>query len=118
VDLLRHEARGPHGLVDFLMVEMMAWARDQGYARFNLGMAPLAGLEGRPLGPLWSRAGAFIFNRGGPFQNLRGLRQYKARFLPDWRPRYLAAPGGLMLPRVLGDVAALISGEAQVPATR
>jgi len=29
---------------------------------------------------------------------------------PEWSPRYLAALGGLALPRVIADVAALISG--------
>jgi phosphatidylglycerol lysyltransferase len=27
-----------------------------------------------------------------------------------WEPRYLASPGGVVLPRVLANVAALISG--------
>jgi phosphatidylglycerol lysyltransferase len=110
IDLMRHVAGVPAALIDFFLVEMLAWARDQGYARFNLGLAPLAGLEAKPLGPLWSRAGIFIFNRGGAFPDLRGLRQNKARFLPEWRPKYIAAPGGLALPRVLQDVAALIGG--------
>jgi phosphatidylglycerol lysyltransferase len=100
-------------MLDYFMVEMLGWARDQGFARFNLGLAPLAGLEAKPLGPLWSRAGVFIFNRGGAFPDLRGLRQNKARYLPDWRAKYIATPGGMALPRVLQDVAALISGREE-----
>ena len=40
----------------------------------------------------------------------RGLRGYKEKFNPLWRPRYLAVPGGLSLPRTLADIGALISG--------
>ncbi|MFO1060418.1 MAG: bifunctional lysylphosphatidylglycerol flippase/synthetase MprF [Dongiaceae bacterium] len=116
LDLMRSLPGTPPVLLDLLVVDSVAWARDQGYARFNLGLAPPAGLEGRPLGPLWSRAGAEIFNRGGPFDDFRRLRQYKARFQPQWRPKYLCAPGGLALPRVLADAAQLIAGEGRSPA--
>jgi phosphatidylglycerol lysyltransferase len=115
LDLIRSLPGTSPALLDLLVVDSVAWAREQGYARFNLGLAPPAGLEGRPLGPLWSRAGAVIFNRGGPFDDFRRLRQYKARFQPHWRPKYLCAPGGLALPRVLADAAQLIAGEARAP---
>jgi phosphatidylglycerol lysyltransferase len=36
--------------------------------------------------------------------------RFKAKFAPVWEPRYLAAPGGFALPRVLGDATLLISG--------
>ena len=35
----------PAGLMDYLFVELMLWGSRQGYRWFNLGMAPLAGLE-------------------------------------------------------------------------
>ena len=34
----------------------------------------------------------------------------KEKFKPVWEPHYLAYPGGLRLPRVLADVAALVAG--------
>jgi phosphatidylglycerol lysyltransferase len=73
-------------------------------------MAPLAGLERRALAPLWSRLGAFAYRHGEHFYNFQGLREYKAKFTPIWEPRYIASPGGAALPRVLANVAALISG--------
>jgi len=66
-------------------------------------------LEDRALAPLWSRLGARVYRHGEYFYNFQGLRQYKEKFAPEWRPRYLAAPGGLHLPRVLANVAALVS---------
>jgi len=96
--------------MDYLFIRMLLWAKGQGYSVFNLGVAPLSGLETRPLAPLWQRFGAMIFRSGETFYNFRGLRQYKQKFSPEWQPVYLACPGGLAPARVLTDVTALISG--------
>jgi len=97
-------------LVLIVILELMTWGKEHGYQQFNLGMAPLSGLESRALAPIWNRAGALIFRQGEQFYNFRGLRQYKEKFDPVWEPRYLASPGGLVLPRVLANTTALISG--------
>ncbi len=110
VDLMRFGADAPRSAMDFLFVELMLWGRAQGYEWFNLGMAPLAGLEQHPLAPAWHRVGNFVFRHGEHFYNFEGLRHYKAKFLPTWEPRYLVAPGGTALPRILLDVSALIAG--------
>jgi phosphatidylglycerol lysyltransferase len=110
VDLMRHAPDAPHGVMEYLFAELMLWGKAQGYRAFSFGMAPLSGLEDRTLAPLWNRAGAFLFRHGEHFYNFRGLRQYKAKFDPVWEPRYLASPGGLALPRILANVAALVSG--------
>ncbi|MBF5045975.1 bifunctional lysylphosphatidylglycerol flippase/synthetase MprF [Aggregicoccus sp. 17bor-14] len=109
VDLMRHLPHAPRGCMEFLFVELMLWGRAQGYARFNLGMAPFSGLEGHALAPLWHRLGNLLFQHGEHFYNFQGLRQYKEKFDPVWTPRYLAYPGALALPRVLTHVAALVS---------
>jgi phosphatidylglycerol lysyltransferase len=109
IDLMRHVADAPSVIMDYLFVELMLWGREQGYRWFNLGMAPLSGLEARAIAPLWSRLGTLVYRHGEHFYNFQGLRLYKEKFDPVWEPRYLACPGGLALPRVLADVAALIS---------
>lgn len=110
VDLMRHSSAAPNGTMDFLFIELMLWGRTQGYRWFNLGMAPLAGLEAHRLAPAWHKIGRFIYRHGADFYNFEGLRQYKEKFRPEWRPRYLAAPGRLALPRVFFDVTTLVSG--------
>ncbi len=110
VDLMRHAKDAPAGIMEYLFLELMLWAKAEGYQRFALGMVPLAGLEQRRLAPLWTQAGAFLFRYGEHFYNFKGLRHFKAKFDPVWEPRYLVAPGGFALPRVLGDVTLLISG--------
>jgi len=73
-------------------------------------MAPLSGLETHELAPVWNRIGGFIYRHGEHFYNFQGLRRYKEKFDPVWEPRYLAAPGGIALPKILLDVAGLIGG--------
>jgi len=110
VDLMRYSPHAPDGAMEYLFIELMLWGAQQGYEWFNLGMAPLSGIEARALGPLWNRVNALLFRHGEHFYNFQGLRAYKEKFDPQWSPRYLAAPGGLVLPRVLADLSALISG--------
>jgi phosphatidylglycerol lysyltransferase len=110
IDLMRYDDRAPKGVMDYLFAELMLWGRDQGFAWFNLGMAPLSGLETHQLAPLWHRVGGLVFRHAEDFYNFEGLRHYKEKFDPIWRPRYLASPGGLALPRVFIDASVLISG--------
>jgi phosphatidylglycerol lysyltransferase len=109
-DLMRHSTAAPPGVMEYLFLKLMQWGQGEGYRWCNLGMAPLAGLESRALAPLWHRLGALAYLYGEPFYNFQGLRQFKQKFDPDWRPKYLVCPGGLLVPRVLANVASLVSG--------
>ena len=110
VDLMRHHPDAPNGVMDYLFVRCAQWAKDQGLASFDLGMAPLAGLEDRRIAPVFARVGALVFDEGGALYGFQGLRSYKAKFAPDWRPRFIAAPVSTPLPLALLDVALLSSG--------
>lgn len=109
-DLMRHAADAPGGVMDFMFINLIAWAAEQGYRWFNIGMAPLSGLENRAIAPIWNRVGALTYRFGENFYNFQGLRQYKEKFDPIWEPTYIASPGGLALPRILTNLATLISG--------
>jgi len=110
VDLMRYLPDAADGIMEYLFIRLMLWGKEQGYRWFNLGMAPFSGLENRALAPLWNRLGAFVFRYGEHFYNFQGLRQYKEKFDPQWRPKYLASPGGLALPQIFANLATLISG--------
>jgi phosphatidylglycerol lysyltransferase len=110
VDLMRYNAAAPKGVVDFMLIECMLWGRAQGFRWFNLGMAPLSGLEEHALAPAWHKLGRMVQRYGETFYNFEGLRKFKEKFNPVWRPRYLAAPDGLAMAGALLDVTALISG--------
>lgn len=110
MDLMRYGADGPKNVMDFLFVELLGWARAEGYRVFEFGVAPLAGLEARPLSPLFSRIGRAVFDNAERFYNFQGVRRYKDKYDPEWEPRYVAAPQGWHIPFVLADVGLLSSG--------
>jgi phosphatidylglycerol lysyltransferase len=110
VDLMRYNDLAPKGIVDYMLIECMLWGRAQGFHWFNLGMAPLSGLEEHALAPTWHKLGRIVQRYGETFYNFGGLRKFKEKFDPVWRPRYLAAPDGLAMAGALLDVTALISG--------
>ncbi|HKJ92863.1 MAG TPA: bifunctional lysylphosphatidylglycerol flippase/synthetase MprF [Longimicrobiales bacterium] len=110
IDLMRYGQEAPANVMEYLFLRLMLWGREHGYHWFNLGMAPLSGMEWRPMAPLWNRVSATVFRFGEHFYNFQGLREYKEKFDPVWEPRYLASPGGFAFPRILTNVATLISG--------
>ena len=110
VDLMRHLPDAPNSVMEYLFIELMLWGQQEGYRWFNLGMAPLSGMDSRESAPLWHKLGHFVSQHGEYFYNFRGLRQFKEKFNPVWRPKYLACPAGLGLPRILADIGALMSG--------
>lgn len=110
VDLMRYRPGRNNGIMDYLFIEAMRIGAREGFLWFNLGMAPLSGLEDRGDAPLWSRMGALAFAHGELFYHFKGLRKYKEKFSPVWEPRYLAVPSTLSLPGSLANVALLISG--------
>lgn len=114
VDLLRQAADAPPGVLDYLLLKVMQHGASAGYPWLNLGMAPLSGIATAALVPLPRPIAARVFTHGERFYQLQGLRAFKEKFAPVWRPRYLASPGGLALPLVLANVTRLIArGPAQ-----
>jgi phosphatidylglycerol lysyltransferase len=110
MDLMRYADDAPRGIMDYLFVELIEWGRKERYLAFDFGMAPLAGLEDRPLAPVLSRVGALIFERGEEIYNFQGVRAYKGKYHPVWRPRYVAAPNRWATPLILADLSLLTSG--------
>jgi len=110
IDLMRYFPDRASGMMEFMFIELMLYYRELGAQDFNLGMAPLAGLEARRGTRLWTRFGALLFRHGGTFYNFEGLRAFKQKFQPEWRARYMAIPGNTLPLVVIKDVTMLISG--------
>ncbi|HUQ35635.1 MAG TPA: bifunctional lysylphosphatidylglycerol flippase/synthetase MprF [Aestuariivirga sp.] len=110
MDLMRYEPDSPNGVMEFTMVALVLWGRDQGYKWFNLGVAPLSGLVGQTNTPLWNKLGNTIFHFGNEFYNFEGLYHYKNKFEPVWQPKYLVVPRNAQAAPALLAVTSIISG--------
>jgi phosphatidylglycerol lysyltransferase len=110
LDLMRYLHGTESSVMEYLFIQLFLWGKANGYQTFDLGMAPLSGLQNRTLAPLWHRLGSLIFLYGNPIYRLQGLRQYKEKFKPTWHPMYIASAGGLALPETLLNLISLISG--------
>jgi phosphatidylglycerol lysyltransferase len=110
MDLMRYANAAPKNIMDYLFVELIAWGRTEGYTAFEFGMAPLAGLEDRPLAPIMSRVGKLLFERGEEIYNFQGVRKYKDKYDPLWQPRYIATSNKWAIPLMMADVGLLSSG--------
>jgi phosphatidylglycerol lysyltransferase len=79
-------------------------------AGFHWAKVPLAGLERRPLAPLWHKLGTAIFHLGGKFDNFESLYDYKAKFNHRLAARRcLVASVSLAAPSILMTVIRLNS---------
>jgi phosphatidylglycerol lysyltransferase len=110
IDLMRYADDAPKDVMDFLFVELIDWGRRAGFQAFEFGMAPLSGLDDRPLAPIMSRVGRLLFERGEDIYNFQGVRRFKDKYDPLWSPRYIAAARKWAIPILLADVGLLSSG--------
>lgn len=113
VDLMRYLPEEASGLMEYMFLSLIEHFKAKGALEFSLGTAPLSGLSERSVARSWNRFGRLIYRHGGAFYNFEGLRTFKQKFQPDWRPRYLALPPNVSPMRVMGDVALLIAGSAR-----
>jgi phosphatidylglycerol lysyltransferase len=94
IDMMRHRADVPHGIMDFLFDSMLCTLHEQGFRQFDLGLAPLAGVGEQPGSTTEERVVRQLFDLLGRFFPMAGLRAYKAKFDPEWEDRFLVYQGG------------------------
>lgn len=110
LDLFRYREGAPDRIADFMVTELIQWGSRQGYSRFNLGLAPLSGMEEQEVTPGWSKVAELIYTYGGNVHDFKEVRAYKSRFSPVWEPKYLVCPGGLAVAGVVSSLASVITG--------
>lgn len=100
IDLMRRRAQAPNGVMDYLLIHVMLRARELGYARFNLGMVPMAGFGEHEDASAEERVVHGFFQQLNFIFSYRGLKAYKAKFATAWEPRFLIYRTVFDLPRV------------------
>jgi phosphatidylglycerol lysyltransferase len=109
VDLMRYRSEGP-SVMDFLFASLFFYGKDQGFSRFNLGMAPLASVGRFQGSHARERLANLLFQHGENWYNFQGLRFYKDKFEPEWVPRYMAYQNAWEWPAAITNVSALVAG--------
>jgi phosphatidylglycerol lysyltransferase len=94
IDLMRHRLEAPNATMDYLFIALMLALKDAGYRTFNLGMAPYAGVGDEPGASLEERAAHELAEHITRFGSYKGMRDYKAKFEPEWEDRFLIYQGG------------------------
>ncbi len=100
LDLMRRRAEAPNGVMDYLLIQVMQRAREQGYKRFNLGMVPMAGFGEHEDASAEERVVHGFFQQLNFIFSYRGLKAYKSKFANVWEPRFLIYRTVFDLPRV------------------
>src|SRR5262249_36532834 len=88
-DLMRYGPSAPQGVMRYALIESMLWAKQRGYAWFNLGGAPLSGIQRSAVTPVWNQIGRLVRGVGERYYNFQGVRTFKDWFYPEWEPTYL-----------------------------
>jgi phosphatidylglycerol lysyltransferase len=110
IDLMRYRSDSPAATMEYLFSRLLLAKKGEGFSRFNMGMAPMAGFQEREESSLEERAVHNFMQRLHFLFNYEGLRAYKAKFATLWEPRYLVYRNVLNLPlvaRAITEVAEL-----------
>lgn len=100
IDLMRHLPDAPPGVMDYLFIKLFSLKKEEGYQRFNLGMAPMAGFSEHEEASAEERAVHYFMQQLNFLFSYQGLLHYKAKFATIWEPRYTIYRNVLNLPRV------------------
>lgn len=111
IDLMRHYPKMENGVMEFLFVQMMLWAKERGAATFSLGLSAVVGVGEKPEDPQVEKALHTISEYVSRFYNFKGLHKFKDKFHPQWEPRYLAYPGAGSLPLVVNTLLSVHAGK-------
>jgi lysyl-tRNA synthetase class 2 len=97
---MRRSRDTPNGLMEYLIVELLGWARDRGAEEISLNFCVFADLLAQtPRNRLQSVARATLRLGDRVFQ-LERLLTFSRKFAPEWRPRYLCVERLADLPLV------------------
>jgi len=90
IDLMRNCQQSPHGTMDVLFSRIIMWAKDSGYRKCSLGMAPLANVGNYKHSFISEKMIYYVYRYGNKKYNFKGLKEFKGKFATDWEPKYLA----------------------------
>jgi lysyl-tRNA synthetase, class II len=101
LDLMRHDPDAPNGMTEFLIASAASALGARGVARLSMNFAMWGRLFADDVAfTSAQRAARWAVGVLNPFFQIRSLRDFNARFDPEWLPRVLAVRRTSDLPRV------------------
>jgi lysyl-tRNA synthetase, class II len=85
---MRRDPATPNGLMEYLIVETLAWARSAGARELSLNFCVFADVIGDPAGRVQCLARG-VLRAGDRVFQLERLHRFSRKFAPEWRPRYV-----------------------------
>lgn len=101
IDMMRHRKDAPDNAMQMLFLQLFQWAKEEGYAAFDLGMAPLTNVGNQTFSRSRDQLVRLVYEYGNRIYGFKGLRAYKEKFRPRWENRYIIYPDGTALPQIL-----------------
>ena len=89
-DILRKIPDSPHGVMDFLLVELFRYMKSIGYTKVNLGLSPMSGMDEVHKFP--EKTMKFAYEKVKAFSHFKGSHNFKDKFSPSWHNKYLIYP--------------------------
>jgi phosphatidylglycerol lysyltransferase len=86
-DIIRKTEDAPHGVMDFMLVELFRYLKSEGYSTVNLGFAPMSGIDDPH--SFQEKTLKFAYEKIRSFSHFKGLRFFKEKFYPIWKNKYL-----------------------------
>ena len=105
-DLIRKTDDAPHGVLDFMIVELFKYFKSRNFSSVNLGFAPMSGISDPH--NFQERTLKFAYEKIKSFSHYKGLRFFKEKFFPTWYNKYLVYTNDYDLLQIPGSLSKVI----------
>lgn len=109
IDLMRFSHSACNGIMDYMFVSLFKWGKENGYIRFNMGMAPLSNVGRSKYSFLREKIASQVYSHGQHFYSFKGLKKFKEKYCESWDGRYMAYKKRTSLITTMVQVVLLVS---------
>ena len=100
-DHIKRDEGSPNGAIDFLIVSLIFYLKQQGYKILSLGEAPMHGVGEEEKDRVFlERLMKLIYNNFNGIYHYKQLFEFKEKWGPRWENRYIVYPSNIVFPRV------------------
>lgn len=104
-DLIRRTESSPSGCMDAMVIQLIEYAKTNGFVSVNMGLAPLSGIENPD--NTAEQIMRFASQKIGSLKHFESLRFFKEKYAGQWENKYLIFNDDfdlLQIPAALGKV--------------